>query len=59
MSDRITYDAQRNARVQYICAKCGAETSFKVKESNICCSQCQCRILYKKRTPEPVEFEAR
>ena len=49
----------RSREVVYICAKCGKETAFKIKEEKISCSKCQGRILYKKRTTEPVEFEAR
>lgn len=60
MSDVKTQIASlRKNEVTYICAKCGSETKFKIKEDTISCSSCGCRILYKKRTTEPVEFEAR
>ena len=51
----------RETDIVYICAKCGTETKFKIKEESITCSNSNCkgRILYKKRTSEPVEFEAR
>jgi DNA-directed RNA polymerase subunit RPC12/RpoP len=43
----------------YICAKCGSENKFRIKEGNMSCPKCQNRVLYKKRTTEPVEFEAK
>ena len=49
----------RAREVVYVCAKCKKETPFKIKEEKITCSKCQGRVLYKKRTSEPVEFEAR
>ena len=52
-------DQIKKTTVKYICAKCHCETEFRIKEESICCSNCRCRVLYKKRTSEPVEFEAR
>ena len=52
-------EAINKETIVYICAKCGNENKFKIKESEISCPKCQNRVLYKKRTTEPVEFEAK
>jgi DNA-directed RNA polymerases I, II, and III subunit RPABC4 len=42
----------------YMCGSCGMDNEVKEKEP-IQCKHCGHRILYKKRTEEVVQFEAR
>ncbi|BBN08843.1 DNA-directed RNA polymerases I, II, and III subunit RPABC4 [Marchantia polymorpha subsp. ruderalis] len=44
--------------VAYLCGDCGAEVRLKPKDV-IQCRECGYRILYKKRTPKIVQYEAR
>jgi len=42
----------------YVCGECGHDAEVKLGEP-IRCRKCGYRILYKKRTKLPVQFEAR
>ncbi|KAF8313043.1 hypothetical protein DL93DRAFT_2081380 [Clavulina sp. PMI_390] len=49
---------QRVENITYLCADCSAENSIKTREP-IRCKECGHRIMYKKRTRNMVQFEAR
>lgn len=44
--------------VVYICGDCGKDVEIKPKDT-IACHDCGHRILYKKRTKEVIQFDAR
>ncbi|KCV70420.1 hypothetical protein H696_02763 [Fonticula alba] len=43
---------------RYICAECGHECSLS-QSNKIQCTECGYRVLYKKRTKNIIQFEAR
>ncbi|KAJ1844360.1 DNA-directed RNA polymerase core subunit rpc10 [Coemansia sp. RSA 1722] len=66
MNNQAQYGGQKSmpgikntgAQMSYLCAACAKPTEIKPKEP-IRCHDCGHRILYKKRTPRMVQFEAR
>lgn len=52
-----TQKIERQA-VTYVCGECGIDNSIKASEP-IRCKNCGYRIMYKKRTTDIVQFEAR
>ncbi|KAL2203810.1 hypothetical protein CC79DRAFT_1371835 [Sarocladium strictum] len=54
-----TNDALDNrANMTYTCGDCGWNVTIR-KDSNIACTNCAGRVLYKQRTKRMVQFEAR
>lgn len=45
-------------KVAYTCGSCGVELHLKINDT-VQCTECGGRILYKKRTRNLVQFEAR
>lgn len=43
---------------KYVCGDCGKENALK-KDDPIRCRDCGCRIMYKLRTKQPVQYFAR
>jgi DNA-directed RNA polymerase I, II, and III subunit RPABC4 len=46
------------AKVPYVCGSCGVDLNLKLNDT-VQCTECGGRILYKKRTRQIVQFEAR
>eukprot|EP01006_Ploeotia_vitrea_P042596 TRINITY_DN66639_c3_g16_i1.p1 TRINITY_DN66639_c3_g16~~TRINITY_DN66639_c3_g16_i1.p1 ORF type:complete len:122 (-),score=4.04 TRINITY_DN66639_c3_g16_i1:149-514(-) len=44
--------------VVYVCGSCSAESTIKRADDPVRCHTCSHRILYKKRTTDPVQFQA-
>lgn len=44
--------------VNYICGSCGCENPIRPQDS-VSCRSCGHKIMYKKRTRRPMQFEAR
>lgn len=48
----------QQGKVAYTCGSCGVELHLKINDT-VQCTECGGRILYKKRTRNIVQFEAR
>jgi DNA-directed RNA polymerases I, II, and III subunit RPABC4 len=48
----------QGSKVQYTCGQCGVDLNLKLNDT-VQCTECGGRILYKKRTRNIVQFEAR
>ena len=48
----------QTAKVPYVCGSCGVDLNLKLNDT-VQCTECGGRILYKKRTRQIVQFEAR
>lgn len=48
----------QQGKVAYTCGSCGTELHLKLNDT-VQCTECGGRILYKKRTRNIVQFEAR
>jgi len=44
--------------MEYICSECGQSINL-TELSSVSCNTCGCRVLYKKRTKEIIEYVAR